>query len=141
MSRRTPFQLRLAALAALLAMCLRLVLPLLHGGHDCHHRAACGVEVCACGVVHTDADDVDSGALDSGDLDPNGEHQPDDGEPCSTCLACQLEDQSPGGAPLAVVVVPAGPLAAAPLRTICIEADVDATCVRPPPRAPPYRTV
>jgi hypothetical protein len=153
---RPPSTIRLAAFAALLAMCLRLLLPLLHGGHDCHHHhalTACGVEVaiCSCGVVHTDAGDVepgdldpgdlDPGALDPGNLDPNGEHQPDDGEPCTTCLACQLEDQSPGGAPLAVVVVPAGPLAAAPVRTICIEADVVATCVRPPPRAPPYRTV
>ena len=126
--------LRLAALAALLAMCVRLLLPLLHGGHDCHHHASPGgtqVEVCSCGMVHTDA----------GDVAPTGEHQEDDGEPCSTCLACQLEDQSPGGDPLAVVAVPARPIAPPTAPSVVDETDVLATCVRPPPRAPPERTI
>ncbi len=124
---------RLAAFAALLAMCLRIALPLLHSGHDCSHHApplGGALEPCACGVVHTD----------QGDVAPGGEHQDAEGAPTASCLACQLEDQSPGGSPLQVLVAvarPHAPLAPAALRE---RVRAPSACVRPPPRAPPIRT-
>jgi len=136
---RSPQQLRasqVAVLTALLAMCLRLAMPLLHGGHGCDHQlcAATGsiaLEACACGVVHTP----------TGDLPPNGDHQ--DGEPAPTepCLACQLEDQSPGGAPLHVVVVIARPHAPPPAAARAPGLAPPSSCVLPSPRAPPIETV
>ncbi|MCK5945141.1 MAG: hypothetical protein KAI24_24340 [Planctomycetes bacterium] len=130
-SRRSRSAARLAVFAALLAMCLRLLLPLLHGGHDCHHAPAAygAVEVCSCGAVHQAA----------GDPVPTGEHHEHDGAPHAACLACQVEDHSPGGAALTVLVVIGRPVAPQPSPSTARGIDVDDTCVRPPSRAPPRR--
>ncbi|MGC6486421.1 MAG: DUF2946 family protein [Planctomycetota bacterium] len=127
---------RLTALAAALALCLRLLLPLLHGGAGCEHHVFVGssgvaYETCSCGVIHTD----------DGDVRPHGGHE--EGEPShdSACLACQLEDQSPGGDPLVVVGLASALPARPQLRALDAPLLVAARCPRPPSRAPPAVTV
>lgn len=123
---------RLTAMAAALALCLRLLLPLLHGGAGCDHHVHVGTsgivhETCSCGVIHTD----------DGDLLLNGcyvEGEPRDEAPC---LACKVEDQSPGGDPLVVICLPATLPAQHFTRAFHAPADVAQRCLRPPSRAPP----
>lgn len=127
---------RVAAFAAALALCLRLLLPLLHGGAGCDHHVHVGTsgvvhETCSCGVIHTE----------DGDLLLNGGHV--EGEPRdeAPCLACKLEDQSPGGDPLVVVRVPATLPTQHFTRAFHASADVSQGCSQPPSRAPPVQTV
>ncbi len=123
---------RWTAAAAAIALCLRLLLPLLHGGAGCDHRAfvtssGAAVEVCSCGVVHTHG----------GDLLPGGGLE--EGAPASDspCLACQWEDESPGGAPLCLIRAPAHAPAPAGEARAYVAARVATCCPRPPSRAPP----
>lgn len=127
---------RITAMAAALALCLRLLLPMLHGGAGCDHHVHVGTsgivhETCSCGVIHAD----------DGDLPLSGcyvEGEPRDEAPC---LACKVEDQSPGGDPLVVFCLPATLPARHFTRAFHAPADVAQRCPRPPSRAPPAQTV
>lgn len=138
LASQRPTRRRTAALAAV-ALCLRLLLPLLHGGAGCDHHAFVGAsgavyEVCSCGDAH----DHDA----PGDHSPSGEAA-EDGKPIddAPCLACKVEEQSPGGATLAAIDAPRpAPAHACPQPAPTREATV-AACALPPSRAPPHTTV
>jgi len=84
---------KLASALALVAVFLRVVLPLLHT-HDHHaltastHGDLSAVTVCSCGAVHAPSDRGGSGEEQVGDAQ-DGHH----------CLACELEVGTPCGCP------------------------------------------
>lgn len=122
---------------AVLALCVRLLLPLghehaanakvsQHGGHGCCHAIVVAQPTCACG---------------GHELPAAPENDADASHTTGPCWACDFEHGTPGAAPLRPVHVPgtrssrAPPLAAAPNRRP--DARPDHHRARAPPFAPP----
>lgn len=129
-TRRTT---RLASALALVAVFLRVVLPLLHT-HDHHHlpgsQAGAAVEVCSCGAVH--AKPGGSGAeRESVDAAPDEHH----------CLACEVEEGTPFGCPPDAEAESIAPLFAAFEPASDVEVLVASQVRLGQPRAPPVQQV
>lgn len=123
---------------ALLAMVVRLWMPLAHGGR-CERIAsprahAPAAVACSCGMVHGETFARDAATP------PNGELAPLADAPDHVCLACQLEHEVPVDAPAALAIVqPPAPHLEPPPHTKAAPR-APPTHTRPPARAPPART-